>query len=260
MNQDRRNAIIKAAQGMGVLAFGALIWSAYAKKASANSIALRPPGARAENEFRNLCIKCGRCVAHCPPKALKLAQPEDDILTGTPFFIARKIPCEMCVDVPCVPVCPTDALDEELLFNDEHLMDIKKAKMGVAIVDSKACVAHWGIQCDVCVRACPLIDSALKLEYKQNDRTNKHSFLLPVVDSNICTGCGLCERACITKKPAIIVLPRDLALGEVDSNYIKGWDKADEKRLENAPTKRVYKAGESRQKKSALDSLNNGEF
>lgn len=260
VDKDRRNAIIKTAQGVGIFAFSALIWSAYISKAKASAFSLRPPGAREESEFLKLCIKCGRCVTFCPYNTLKLSEPQDSLPTGTPYFTPREIPCYMCVDVPCVPVCPTDALDEKLLYKDgldskESAMDINKARMGVAIVDDKSCVAYWGIQCDACHRACPLIDKAIKLEYKQNDRTNKHSYLLPVVDSDVCTGCGLCEKACITQKAAIMVLPRDKVLGSVGTNYIKGWDKEDEKRLENL---------EVEEKKSsingAIDYLNNGEF
>lgn len=264
-DRDRRNTIIKAAQGIGIFAFSGLIWGSYVSKAKASTFTLRPPGAKEESEFLKLCIKCGRCVTFCPFDTLKLALPEDDVPTGTPFFVPRDIPCYMCVDVPCVPVCPTDALDEKLLNiveNGKEVMDIKKAQMGVAIVDQKSCVAYWGIQCDACYRACPLLDEAIVLEYKHNDRTNKHSFLLPVVDSDKCTGCGLCERACITKKAAIMVLPRDKVLGSVDTNYIKGWDKKDEDRLNELDSKEksIKKPKEDKNNAGVIDYLNSGEF
>ncbi|RAX54032.1 ferredoxin-type protein NapG [Helicobacter sp. 16-1353] len=263
VNKDRRNVILKAVQGAGIFAFSGLIWGAYVSKAKASTFSLRPPGARNESEFLKLCIKCGRCVTFCPFNTLKLAQPQDDVPTGTPFFIPREIPCYMCVDVPCVPVCPTKALDEEsisIIENGKSMMDIRKAQMGVAIVDQKSCVAYWGIQCDACYRACPLLDEAIKLEYKQNDRTNKHSFLLPVVDSDVCTGCGLCERACITEKPAIIILPRDRVLGSVGTNYIKGWDKEDEKRLEELDTRESKIPKASKSNDGVMDYLNSEEF
>lgn len=259
INKDRREAIVKTAQGVGILAFGGLIWGAYVSKAKAAPFSLKPPAA--VEDFLALCIKCGRCVSACPFETLKLAKPEDSAPTGTPFFTPREVPCYMCVDVPCVPVCPTNALDEKAIADENGAMDIKKAQMGVAVVDQKSCVAYWGIQCDACYRACPLIDEAIKLEYKQNDRTNKHSFLLPAVDSDKCTGCGLCERACITKKAAISVLPREKVLGSVDTNYIKGWDKKDESRLEelNAPENAKPKAN-AKSTENAIDYLNSGGF
>ena len=52
------------------------------------------------------------------------------------------------------------------------------------------------------------------------------------MESEVCTGCGKCEKACITEKAAIIVLPREIALGKVGANYIKGWEAEDEMRLQ----------------------------
>lgn len=257
MDKNRRSLLLKTAQGVGILAFSGLVWSSYVSKAKAAPLALRPPGARAEKEFMQLCIKCGKCTTFCPYDTLKLAKPEDAMPTGTPYFIPREIPCYMCEDVPCVPVCPTKALDSALLgdSNNSGAMDIRKAQMGVAIVDEKNCVAYWGIQCDACYRACPLLDEAIKLEYKSNERTNKHTFLLPIVDSDICTGCGKCERACITEKAAIMVLPRDRVLGSVGTNYVKGWEEKDERRLENVKSQSTTKDS-----KGAINYLNNDEF
>ena len=75
----------------------------------------------------------------------------------------------------------------------------------------------------------------------------------PIVNADICTGCGLCEKACVTEKPAIYVLPREIALGKAGDHYIKGWDKKDEKRLENAASKTTVT---ELSKESAVDSLN----
>lgn len=240
-NPKRREALLKIGQNAGFALFGALTWSAYINVAQAgNNIILRPPGAsKNDAEFVSSCIKCGICVESCPYYTLKLAKVGDSAVIGTPFFEARKIPCYMCKDIPCAEACPTDALSLERLripkkqkTDSENLQtSINNATMGVAIVDTKHCVAYAGIACDACYRACPLIDQAITLEYKRNERTGKHSFILPVVDSDYCTGCGMCEKACITELPTIIVLPRPIALGKVGTNYIKGWDKVDEYRL-----------------------------
>ena len=132
-------------------------------------------------------------------------------------------------------------------------LDINKAQMGAAIVDTKNCIAFWGIQCDACYRACPLMDEAIYLEYEKNKRTGKHAFLKPVVNTDICTGCGLCEHACVTKEAAIRVLPREVILGVVGDHYIKGWDKKDEARLQNA--KEIHTTTKISEK-TAVDSLN----
>lgn len=255
MVSDRRKFILGTARSVGLVALGGLVWSAYVDEVTANKLILRPPAALKEKDFLATCIKCGMCVEACPFDTLVLAKPGSNKPLGTPYFEPRQIPCYMCTDIPCVPVCPTGALDESSVTTNGEL-DINKAQMGVAIIDKKNCIAFWGIQCDACYRACPLLDEAIYLKYEKNERTGKHAFLKPVVNSDICTGCGLCERACVTKEPAIIVLPREVALGEVGNHYIKGWDKGDESRLENAKSEIT---STKRNQKSAVDSLNDME-
>jgi ferredoxin-type protein NapG len=252
MVSERRRFILGTARTAGVVALGGLVWSAYVDEVTANKLILRPPGAIKEEDFLSTCIKCGMCVEACPFDTLKLAQPRDNKPLGTPYFEPRDIPCYMCIDIPCVPVCPTSALDEESVTTDGKL-DINKADMGVAVVDTKNCIAFWGIQCDACYRACPLMDKAIYLEYEKNERTGKHAFLKPIVDSDFCTGCGLCERACVTKKATITVVPRDIVIGSLGDHYIKGWDKADENRLQNAHSEITTT---EISKESAMDSLN----
>lgn len=197
---------------------------------------LRPPGVLSEEDFLAKCSRCGLCVHDCPFDTLKLAQFKDGgIGIGTPFFEPRDIPCYMCTDIPCVKACPTGALNEQSV-SSEGKLDINKARMGVAVVDEKNCVAYFGVQCDACYRACPLIDKALKIEYKHNDRTGKHAMLLPVVENDICTGCGKCEKSCITKKAAITVVPRDLVIGELNDNYVIGWEEGGDAKLKDADT------------------------
>jgi len=249
---DRRKFFLTIARATGLAALGGLVWSAYVDEVTASQLLLRPPAALPEEDFLKTCIKCGMCVEACPFDTLKLAKPGDNKPLGTPFFDARDVPCYMCPDIPCVPVCPSDALDVSRVTTDNKL-DINKAQMGVAVVDTKNCIAFWGIQCDACYRACPLLDVAIKLEYEKNSRTGKHAYLKPVVDSDTCTGCGLCEHACVTEKAAIFVLPREVALGSVGDHYIKGWDKSDEKRLENAEAETTVT---ERSNRSAVDTLN----
>ncbi len=236
----RRDVIQKLLQGAGYLGLGGFTWGAYIDEAKSEPLILRPPGAIEEEKFLKACVKCGACVEACPYDTLSLAVPGDQKPVGMPFFEARKIACEMCPDIPCVPVCPSVALDlKSLLTYDKNrakeVLDINKAKMGVAIVDHEACIAFWGIQCDICYRACPLMDKAIIQTYSKNERTGKHAFLRPEVDHSVCTGCGLCENACVTEQPAIRILPRSVATGVDGSHYIKSWDKNDEKRLKEKP-------------------------
>ncbi|UTJ06952.1 ferredoxin-type protein NapG [Arcobacter roscoffensis] len=252
---ERRRFFLNIARATGLAVLGGLTWSAYVDEVKASQLILRPPGALKEDDFLATCIKCGMCVEACPFDTLRLAKPGDNKPLGTPYFEPRDIPCYMCTDIPCVPVCPTDALNLNSVKNEKNELDINKSRMGVAVIDDNSCIAFWGIQCDACYRACPLLGEAISVEYTKNERTGKHAFLKPVVHADVCTGCGLCEKACVTQKAAIFVLHRETALGKAGDYYIKGWDKNDEKRLENATSK---KNTTGINEKSALDSLNSG--
>ncbi len=206
----------KMACGVGMLGLGLGL---YANKATAlPAMALRPPGALAEESFLGACIRCGLCVRDCPYHTLDLAKPEAPVASGTPYFTARSIPCEMCEDIPCVKACPTGALDHALT-------DITKAKMGVAVlIDHESCLNFLGLRCDVCYRVCPVIDKAITLDMVPNLRTGRHAMFLPTVHSDACTGCGKCEKSCVLEEAAIRVLPPKLAKGKLSAHYRIGWD------------------------------------
>ncbi|MGH1601186.1 ferredoxin-type protein NapG [Campylobacter majalis] len=217
---QRRDALKFGVKATALALASGYVWSVAAN--TSTTTLLRPPAAKNEKDFLAACIRCGLCVNACPFDTLKLAEFGDGVAIGTPYFTPRKIPCYMCGAVPCVPACPTNALDASLI-NTDNKLDITKARMGVAVVDTANCIAYWGLRCDACYRACPMIDKALKIELKRNERTQKHAFMLPIVDNNVCTGCGVCEHACVTDKPAITIIERDRVLGIAGDNYVQGW-------------------------------------
>ena len=270
-DNNRRKFFATTLQSVGLTALGGLLWSGYSDEVKASPLVLRPPGAIKEEDFLTACIKCGLCAEACQnrdtnidketgkarPGTLIMAKGGDHKLIGTPYFIPTEVPCYMCEDIPCVPVCPSGALDMPSLLNEKEELDINKSRMGLAVVHKESCIAFWGIQCDACYRACPLLDEAITLEYRKNERTGKHAFLLPIVHDDVCTGCGLCEMACVTEKPAIFVLPHEVSQGKAGSHYVKGWDKEDEKRLEDAQSEETTT---EISEKSPADYLNIGEL
>ena len=219
MNKSRRRFFSDVAKTAGGAALCGLGLGLYARKSvSLPAGALRPPGALAEESFLGACVRCGLCVRNCPYDTLKLAHLEQALVTGTPYFTARDIPCEMCEDIPCVVACPTGALDP-------GLTDIDDARMGVAVlVDQENCLNFLGLRCDVCYRVCPLIDEAITIERQHNARSGIHARLLPTVHADACTGCGKCEYACVLPEAAIKVLPQRLARGAGGQHYRIGWD------------------------------------
>ena len=253
---SRRKVIENLFKSGALMGFGGLLWGSTAKEAAGTELALRPPGAfENDKNFVQACIKCGKCVEVCPYDTLELSTPGDGKSVGTPYFIPREIPCYMCTDIPCTNNCPSGALDMERLQKGNEPASINNSQMGLAVIHKESCIAFWGIQCDACYRACPLIDKALTIERKINERTNKHAYLLPIVDSDYCTGCGICEHVCVVEESAIIVLPRNVATGKVGDHYVKGWEKLDEKRMKLKESKN----NDEQDIKSGLDYLNNDE-
>jgi len=267
-NNKRRKFMATTLQSVGLTALGGLLWSGYSDEVKASPLVLRPPGALPEEDFLKACIKCGLCAEACVNRdsnknkdgskrdgTLQMAKGGDHKLIGTPFFIPTDIPCYMCDDIPCVPVCPSEALDMPSLLNKKGELDINKARMGLAVVHKESCIAFWGIQCDACYRACPIQGEAITIEHQMNERTGKHAFLLPIVHSDVCTGCGLCEKACVTEKPAIFVLPIEHSTGRAGNHYVKGWDEKDQERVKDA---KAIHTKDERSEKEASDYLNMG--
>jgi Fe-S-cluster-containing hydrogenase component 2 len=60
---------------------------------------------------------------------------------GTPYFMARTGPCEMCEEIPCVAACPTNALDH-------GLSDIEQSRMGPVILSADC--TNCGRCIDIC--------------------------------------------------------------------------------------------------------------
>jgi ferredoxin-type protein NapG len=215
----RRRALKEMAMyAAGTTAVAAGICGFAAQTRTLPAETLRPPGALPESKFQSACVRCGLCVRACPYDTLRLAEWGDGPAIGTPYFIARDVPCEMCDDIPCVKACPTGALDH-------GLTDIENARMGEAsLVGRDACLNMLGLRCDVCYRVCPVIDKAITLQITHNARTKKHAIFEPVVHRDACTGCGKCEKSCVLETAAIRVLPLALARGEGGAHYRLGWE------------------------------------
>ena len=218
---DRRRFLVDTARGVAgcALAGTGLVWLASDARALP-ATAIRPPGALGEEAFLAACIRCGLCVRDCPYDTLTLAElGTDGPATGTPFFTARDVPCEMCDDIPCVAACPTGALDQGLTSIDD-------ADMGVAVlIDEEHCLNALGLRCDVCYRVCPVIDKAITLEQSHNARSGHHAIFMPTVHADFCTGCGKCEKSCVLDGDAAIkVLPTRLARAKSADHYRLGWE------------------------------------
>ncbi len=249
---SRRNAIRKIFSGAIVAGTGGFLWGTATENAVSAELTLRPPGAIENDDFLKACVKCGQCVEACPYDTLELAEATDGRAPGTPYFIPRAVPCYMCTNYPCTEICPSGALSTDLLKDKNGDTSIDNSKMGLAIIHRESCIAYEGIQCDACFRACPLMNKAITLEIEKNKFTKKHANLMPVIHSDLCTGCGVCEHACVVEKAAVFVLPTEVATGKLGEHYIRSWNDRDSEKVKGTQ-------GDKRKDKdveSAIEYLN----
>jgi MauM/NapG family ferredoxin protein len=166
-----------------------------------NHVLIRPPGARAEREFLQRCVRCGLCMQTCPSGALQPTWAEAG-LEGlwSPVLVAAIGWCEFECHA-CGQVCPTEAIAPL------PLPEKKKVKIGLAIFDTTRCLPFaFGRECIVCEEHCPVPDKAITFEMREaTDRDgNTRIIKFPRVDPDRCTGCGICETKCVFKDKAAI--------------------------------------------------------
>ena len=155
---------------------------------------LRPPGARAEWLFGQLCLRCGNCVRSCPSEIITTRwQAESWSNWLAPEIQFGSDYCrEDCV--ACMDSCPSGAL--AALGGDDS-----KPAIGLAVVLMDSCLLAEGRECrTMCLEACPYEAITLHEWTWEDDRH------YPMVSADKCPGCGACQVAC-TPMNAIVVRP-----------------------------------------------------
>jgi len=146
---------------------------------------IRPPGSIPEELFIKRCLRCGNCIEVCPTSGLRY----DHLTFFTPMLVPREGGCErFCTS--CGEVCPTGAIRRLPLLEKEF------CKIGTAVIDRSRCLA-WrrDRSCLICDEACPY--GAISFQEGK-----------PIVDPDLCIGCGLCEWRCpLEGRSAIVVHP-----------------------------------------------------
>lgn len=171
----------------GALAGAALNEAPRSRSAPARRMALpihRPPGAVDEPTFLADCTRCGDCIPACPVNAIVIAPGRFRDAAGTPIIDPYTSACVMCDDAPCVKACRPGVLRADL-----------PRKMGVAWIQTMACLAHTGSFCSVCFERCP-VPGSIELHAGK-----------PAIRAEVCTGCGVCANVCPAPENAIVVMP-----------------------------------------------------
>jgi len=173
------------------------------------TLPVRPPGSVPEQEFLQMCIRCGECFKACPYNVLQPLGFEQG-LEGlwTPQVVADHAGCAPSCNA-CGQVCPTGAI------RALSLAEKKSARMGLAIVNEQTCLPYAGREaCQLCVDECSAAGyhaiEFLQVHTEVDDQGRPiegTGFVAPVVLAEKCVGCGLCQMSCyqfnVKQKPLL---------------------------------------------------------
>jgi len=162
---------------------------------------LRPPGVTDEEAFLSHCLRCAECIKVCPTASLQPSLFEGGLRgLWTPHPVMRNGYCDFGCNA-CGQICPSGAIPN-LSLEDKRL-----AIIGTAVVDHNRCLP-WasGVPCIVCEEMCPLPKKAITLDDVEVTAANGRNVMLqrPVVNRDLCIGCGICETRCPLEGTAAI--------------------------------------------------------
>ncbi len=193
-NNNRRRFLLGGAAAAGAIALnacGSPERNPYIKQDS--TVPVTPPGSESTTNFNEKCTACHLCVNECPSQVIQPAwheyglegifQPKMDYHTSFCTYDC----------VRCSQVCPTGAI-KPIDFEEK-----KKIQIGKAELIFNICVVFTDNQdCGACAEHCPT--QAVSMEPYGN-------IMRPVMEQDICVGCGACEYICpVRPHRAILVV------------------------------------------------------
>ena len=156
------------------------------------------PSQGAEKRFLELCIRCGLCMKVCPTNVLQpsiLHAGLEGMFSPRMAhrFVFEQSYCEYNCNL-CGQVCPTGAIPRLSVEQKQKL------PLGKAYFDHNLCLP-WAKKtpCIRCEEVCPLPDKAIQVPNSytvKGDDGQDLEIQEPVVDRELCIGCGICEANC----------------------------------------------------------------
>jgi len=154
-----------------------------------------PPGSLSLERFKDKCTGCHLCVVHCPSQVLYPA--------GLQFGLGYALKPHMAyIDsycnyecTVCAEVCPNHAI---------HLESVEEkmtTQVGIAEFFLDRCIVETeNTDCGACSEHCPTQAVHMEL-YKEGS-----TLTVPVVEPDLCIGCGGCESICPVRPNRAIII------------------------------------------------------
>lgn len=195
---------------VGVLALGCVVPPILGVRrlaAAPEPLLIRPPGALAETQFLQRCVRCAECIQVCIGNGLQPVLLEAGIEgIFSPRLVARTGYCEFNCTL-CGQVCPTGAI-RKLTRTEKH-----RTKIGNAWFDTDRCLPYAkGIPCIVCEEHCPTPDKAIKFRtvmVVDGETGRQQEIRHPYIVDELCIGCGICETKCPLPGRAAVFVTSD---------------------------------------------------
>ena len=150
---------------------------------------IRPPYAIPELDFLLVCTRCNACIDACPHNVIfPLSARLGADVASTPALDLLKKGCHLCDDWPCVNACEPKAL---VLAEPNNEGEVILPKFALAEINTETCLPYTGPECGACAASC-VIEGALSFESEK-----------PIINVELCVGCGLCREVCIVEDKAI---------------------------------------------------------
>ena len=160
------------------------------KKVPARNNTICPPGSISLKHLQQHCTGCQLCVSECPNGVLR---PSSDLLhMMVPEVSYERGYCRPeCIR--CSDVCPAGAIIKFKGDKEERQAVKASTKIGTAHWIKENCVVlNDGVSCGACARHCP--QNAIQMI--PSDPNDEKSPKIPVVNEELCIGCGACENLC----------------------------------------------------------------
>ena len=154
------------------------------KKIPVRETPVVPPGALGLSNMKKRCTACQLCVSACPNNVLRPSKKFETFMQPEMSF-ERGYCRPECIE--CSSVCPSRAI------TSVTTADKSAISIGYAVWIKDICIVNTDkVPCNSCERHCP----TTAITFVELEPGKRNSLKIPVINKELCTGCGACENLC----------------------------------------------------------------